>query len=350
MGGSDGWLRALFIKASYDVLVRASSWTDTSFPDANSRTGAAFRLADWLAPRVEKYQPALMPAWKSLLDRLSSQLSGIQRNRLTTMARGMEAAAKARLKPDSKSQLTEDEDIVQQLLERASKVDDMTYKDFLLQEAALEAERKEDAPRSLDIAGRLSRPEAREKLDQWLHFSLATRAIKEKHLDEAKTHAFMLPAADQRVFVLTAISSELLKLKEKARALEVLREAERFATEADKTAHRIRALILIGNAISTIDKPAALAVLETAVRAGNRLSDYDFDQQQIVRTLRQGVDGSRVLVDVIDTADIAKLLTTLARWDFEKTLLAAQSFDRKTLQLSAVVTVASARLGQSRSD
>ena len=349
MGGSDGWLRSLFIKASYDVLVRASSWTDTSFPDANSRTGAAFRLADWLQPRVEKYQPALVPAWRSLVDQLSSQLSGIQRSRLKN-ASIIEAAAKARLKPDSKSQPSEDEDIVQQLLERASKVDDMTYKDFLLQEAALEAERRGDAARSLDIARRLSNPEAREKLDQWLHFTLATRAIKEKHLDEAKTHAFKLPTADQRVFVLTAISSELLKLKEKPRALEVLREAEQFATEADNTSHKIRALILIGNALSTIDKPAALAVLETAVRAGNRLSDYDFDQRRIVRTLRQGVDGSRVLVDVIDTVDIAKLLTTLAGWDFEKTLLAAQSFDRKALQLSAVVTTASARLGQSRSE
>src|SRR5207237_460563 len=98
----------------------------------------------------------------------------------------------------------------------------------------------------------------RRKVRDWIGFSAALSAIRDKRYDDARRYALDVSATDQRAYLLFEIARAALEQKDRQRATELLDEAARKAAAADNAADKLRTLAL---AQSLDSKPLKLAAI-----------------------------------------------------------------------------------------
>ena len=336
----DPALIARFLAAAGDILARATEINPAQFPDLAPRLATALFAARLLEPKVAQYQPALLEKWPALLSRLHAATAEGSRDGISRTLDSMAREQQQSTSPDTS-------DRVKSILERAEKTADFARRDELYAQAAQEARQAGDTARSLSIADKISDMDYRQKVRDWLNFAASGDALRDRRPDDARRYALDVSATDQCAFLLFQIAASALKERDRARAIDLLEEAARRASDAANTIEKLRALLGIANLYATIDSARAFEIASEAVKTANKVSGYSLDQARLVRVLARPSGGSvSVTTSDVDGFDIGKTLAVLARSDFERTLALAQSLESKTLQLTTIVTVATTLIDQ----
>jgi tetratricopeptide (TPR) repeat protein len=220
----------------------------------------------------------------------------------------------------------------------------------LYQSAAFEAQRAGDLARALGITEKISNLEFRRQVRAWIHFNAAQTAIGEKRFDEARRYALEVDATDQRAYLFFEIARAALKEKDRARAVELLDEAAQKAAAAENTPEKLRALLGITSLYASFDPLRGFEVMAEAARTANKVSDYGPDQARLLRTLTTpGGYNSMLSVQDVEGFNLGKTLASLARTDFDRALLIAQSLENKPLRLTTIAAVAASPFAKKQS-
>ncbi len=128
-------------------------------------------------------------------------------------------------------------------VEAAEKQQDPAKRDQILAFAVLGAQ-TESLDRVLSFAEKITDSDVRGQLLNWLYFSRAQVAAKEKRLDEARKLASKVPELDQRAYLYSSIAKESIKqTKDQSQARELLEEVAATVAKAPSTIVKARALL-----------------------------------------------------------------------------------------------------------
>jgi hypothetical protein len=336
----DPALIARFLAAAGDILARTMEINPAQFPDLTPRLATALFAARMLEPKVAQYQPALLEKWPALISRLHAATAEASRDGISRTLDNMAREQQRSASPDTS-------DRVKDILERAEKTADFARRDELYAQAAQEARRGGDTADSLSIADKISDMDYRQKVRDWLNFNASSDALSDNRPEDARRYAINVSATDQCAYLLFQIAASALKGRDRARAIDLLEEAARRASDAANTIEKLRALLGIANLYAGIDPSRAFDIASEAVKTANKVSGYSLDQARLVRVLARPSGGSvSISSNDVDGFDIGKTLAVLARSDFERTLSLAQSLENKSLQLTTIVTVATTLIDQ----
>lgn len=322
-----------FLVTALTVLNKAAQLNPAQFPEQGPRVGAALFAARVLEPKIAQYQPALIDDWGVAKNRLLALAADAQRGGID---RALEGIAKEKTggfgaaKGDSKD-----------FLERADKTTNLAERDDLLMQAAMQEARQGELERALGIVDRISDLPYKRTVRAWLNFDAANKAIGEKRFDEARKYALEVDATDQRAYLFFQIASATMKDGDRGRAVQMLDEAARYATAADNTAEKVRALLGLANQYAVVDAVRGFELADEAVKTINKISDYNPDRNQLVRVIAMRVGrGASTSANSVEGFDLGRTLRVLARHDFERALLLAQSLDQKPLKYTTVLALA----------
>jgi hypothetical protein len=322
-----------FAAVAFAALSRVAVMVQGAPDENNIRQETGLFAARYLAPKLERYQPALLPDWQELAGRLAQLVDGNKRRWLERQATEKRSAS-----PHSPPATDSSERIRSQLAE-AQQTTDLKRRNRLYQSAAQEAVQAGDFAQALDIADLISDLTDRLKLRSWISFTAAEKLLRENRADEARRYALNVDEADQRAWLFMEIARTALKANDQVRATELLEEALKFVSAADNTPSRIRALSGLVQTLAGFDVPRAFSAAADLVSAINRLKEPLPDRAMLVRAYE--ISG----MSWINSQDVAAFdpggtLARLAREDFERALTLAQSVENPPVRLSSVIAVA----------
>jgi hypothetical protein len=326
-----------FLVTALTVLNKATQLNSAQFPEQSPRIGAALFAARVLEPKIRQYQPALIDDWGVAKTRLLALSADAQRGGIDRALEGIEREKNGPKggpiglsKGDSKD-----------FLERADKTSNLAERDDLLMQAAMQEARQGDLDRALGIVERIADLPYKRTVRAWLNFDAANKAIGEKRFDDARKYALEVDASDQRAYLFFQMASTALKDGDRGRAGQLLDEATRYATAADNTPEKVRALLGLANQYALLDPVRGFELADEAVKTINKIADYNPDRNQLVRViaLRNG-RGANTSATSVEGFDLGRSLRTLARHDFERALLLAQSLEQKPLKYTTVLALA----------
>ncbi len=328
-----------FIEVSFAVISRTAYGDLSEFPDTASRLGAAYYLARWLEPRIGQFRPDLWPAWQALMMNLLPRLTAEQQ---TTIARVLNNEI---FLPSWQPLKTPYQPLVggayiSQMLDRAEKTSNFAQRDYFYQLAALEAERSGNPGYAMSLTNKISDLDFRRQVQQWISFSAAKRALGEKHFDDARRYALEVGAPDQQAYLFCSLARVALKEKDRTGAVGLLTEAQLLASKADPTPEKVRALVSIANLYATFDPQLESEAMADAVRAANRVPNYNPEQARMKRALGNTAGMRYDLVADTGNTELAVGLKLLARSDFEGALILAETLEHPLLKLTSIVAVA----------
>lgn len=326
-----------FFSVSFYVISRTVELDLAQFPDASARLGAALFAIRVIEPKIAQFQPQQLSGWLELGMRLSAKVSDIK------LRDGVEKNLQDIAKERQAQTTRESSDKVQQLLDEAQKTTDPNRRDELYQDAAFEADLNGDTDKALNTAGRISNVDLRRETKSWINFNAASRAINDNRLDDARYYANEVIAADERAYLFSEMARSSLSRKDKARAQILLEESLQNSSTADDTIEKLRALLVIASVYATIDQERSFQIVSTAiVTTANRILEYKLEQARLVRKFesRSG-KKSKVVVQQSQDLDFETVLSTLARKDFDRALVIAQSLENQSLRLMTLIAVSS---------
>lgn len=331
-----------FAAVALAALSRVAVMVPAAAGENNIRYETGLFAARYLAPKLEKYQPALLPDWQELAGRLAQLVDENKRRFIERQA--TEKRSEAR--PSSPA--TDPSERIKSQLEEAQQTGDLKRRNRLYQSAAQTAVQAGDFAQALDIADRISDLTDRLKLRSWISFSAADKLLRENKADEARRYARNVDEADQRAWLYMGIARTALKANDQVRATELLEEALKHISAADNTPARIRAFSGLVQTLAGFDVPRAFNAAADLVSAINRLKEPLPDRAMLVRAYEIG--GSAW----INSQDVAAFdpggtLALLAREDFERALLLAQSVENLPVRLSSVIAVAASSFARKKS-
>jgi hypothetical protein len=243
-------------------------------------------------------------------------------------------------RPQSSSRL---KGTVEELLERAQKINDFAQRDGLYSQAALAAENAGDISRAMEIAGRISDMTFREKMKSWINFNASEKAIREKRYDEARQFALGVDETDYRAYLFFQIAEKMIGDKDRDRGRELLEEAARRAVEAEDTQEKVKALCGIADLYLKIDQDRSFSLAEAAVRAANKVPADKLNLveggSRMIRTL-SNTSGTRTSTTDVAGFDLRKVFGRLAGYDFDRSLALAQVMENKSVRCWAMIAVA----------
>jgi hypothetical protein len=174
---------------------------------------------------------------------------------------------------------------------------------------------------------------------------IVRRHASEGHVEDAVAMARRIEAMAARIDAMVMLSGTALAQPDRARAAELLNEAEGYAIKARPSADRARSLLKIVSSFSAFDAVRGFEVMQTAVKAINEISGQQQDGKQSSKPAEQ------FRLDELYDANFESTLAVLARADFERALLLAQQLDGKDTSLAAQLAVCHGGLaGESREE
>jgi hypothetical protein len=227
---------------------------------------------------------------------------------------------------------------IEELLDRAKSQGNPVQKDRLYIQAAMQAAREGDVDRALSIVNRIDNREDRFSVESVIRFQAAHKALEKEGPDAAYKYAKDIGFIPQRVGAYRRIAQALLEKKDTARASELLNELEQWIGKADAGPDKAMGLLAIAGLAAGFDQPRGFEVMHSAVKA---LNAARFD-------LPQGHEGGAIVKRTPSTlkrVDFRPAFPQLAKADFDRALLLAQSLERKELTVLAQVAVCQGVLG-----
>ncbi|HSB10893.1 MAG TPA: hypothetical protein VLM38_15510 [Blastocatellia bacterium] len=152
---------------------------------------------------------------------------------------------------------------------------------------------------------------------------VSRRFASEKRIEDAIDVARRVSDVTARADLLVLSSNAAIASGDKARAVELLNEAESCSMKASPSVDRAQALIKTASSFSIIDSVRSFEVLESAVKAINEIiKQGPKDHQADIASRTKSAQP--VTLDELCTASFENTLAELARVDFERALILAQ--------------------------
>ena len=162
---------------------------------------------------------------------------------------------------------------------------------------------------------------------------IVRRYASEGYIEDAVAMARRIEVTATRIDALVMLSGTALASRDRARATELLNEAEGYAIKSRPSEGRARSLLKIVSSFSAFDSVRGFEVMQTAVKAINEISGQQEEDKQSPKP------AEKFRLDELYDANFESTLAVLARADFERALLLAQQLDVKETSLAAQLAV-----------
>ena len=325
-------LTHLFFGAAQTVLARSLELDPAQSTDEASRVGTALFAAKILRPSVSRFEPEISESWDDFTTRLNILATAKSRD-------GIDQGLQNIQKQKSPRSSIDETDRIGKWLDQADKATNPVEKDTFYELAAIGIDGLGETDRALGIADKISDAEFRNQTKCWIYFDAAQRAIKDKKYDDARRYASKVEIADQSGYLYFKTAEAVLKDKDRARATELLDEATRRLASAEDSNGKLNALMGVAYVFSTFDTLRGFEAVGEVVRVANKLPNYNPEDTVLSRSLKaNGRSGGSESFGLNNYA-LGFTLTSLARVDFDRSLLLAQSLESRLVRLSAVISI-----------
>jgi hypothetical protein len=222
-------------------------------------------------------------------------------------------------------------------------------RDELFFQAVQAAVRAETFDKALEALSKINDLTLRAELSDYVHYSRAQQAVKNKDLETARQSARELKNPERLVLNFTSIARQHTEQKEKDSALSALGEAEAMIKRLPSSSEKARSLLQIADALLPLDTDHAFDVLNAAVTVLNQ-SDAEIETNKAGNfvfnlkstAMAMGISPGNPL------PIIERLISTLAKADAAQALNAALALQKPPLRIIAQVAYARSQLEQAK--
>ncbi|HYL97881.1 MAG TPA: hypothetical protein VEZ90_02920, partial [Blastocatellia bacterium] len=295
-----------------------------AYPDSEPEAEHIYIALSELAPYISQFHPEMSDAGANLASTLAASLTpGSSRNASGYLSR-------ERASSDSAN-----------YLEKADRSNDPALRDQYFSFAVLNSFGSIPVSELEAIAGKISDPNTRDQVLNWLYFKAALKAVREDEFDDASRYAGKLRALDQRAYVSFEIAAAALgKTSDRARATEILESVVVSASKAPDTAEKARALLGVASLFYGFDHVRALESINDAVKTINKLSNPNLTETSV----NHAIEGARFsYYSTVEEKgfDIEEVFKKLSPADPQGTLFLAKSLTDVTLRTGSIMAIAS---------
>ena len=246
-----------------------------------------------------------------------------------------------KLRPPENNTTTSPAKSFTERIEDAEKIANANKRLQIIVTTILSASTKEDLDVVVGAIEKVDDAPIRAILKDWLYFSRAQNAIKERRLEDAETLTSRVELLEPRAYLRTEIVKELLKAEEsQSRAREGLEKVISEIGKGPKSVFAARILLTAANVYLTIDRNRAISVLTLAIEAVNKLEAPDFagSDPTLVKEIR-GKEFRRLARFYIPGLDPESALRELAKVEFDVALSEAGMFSDKFQRAMTTLSV-----------
>ena len=230
----------------------------------------------------------------------------------------------------------------------ASKERNSDRRDQIIASAVLRAQEAEELEPLLAAAEKISDTEVRRQVRNWVYFTRAQGAVKEKRLEDARALAFKIEELDQRTYLYAEIAKEMLGRGEsQAQIKELLDEVLAVAEKAPDTAVKARSLLAVAYLYARIDPARSISVLGNAVALINRIDATEFSRQSLVRRI-EGKNFARYATFQTPDFNPDAVFRELGKNDFDTAVSQANNIADKSLRANTLLALADTCLRDAR--
>jgi len=240
--------------------------------------------------------------------------------------------------------------IFEDRIETAEKTPDVNQREDLIVEAILSSSDKERLEVVMRTVDKISDPDMRGTLVEWLYFSRAKEAATSKRFDEAERLVSKLEGREQRAYLRTEIAKGLMNAGEtQTHAREVLDEAITEANKAGMTIFAARTLLTASNLYAKVDLNRSISVLGDAINCINHIEapDFSIGDQTLEKTIKRRSNPGHFLIRFyMPGLDPEVAFREMAKIDFDDTLSQTSTFTVKFLRALTTLALADVCLQQ----
>ena len=314
-----------FLNLAYNSIMQQLNVAQPSATDTESQQMArAIAPLDYLSvqqilPLFQQYQPEKAALINGRLQQLGGNLSSEQRSQM-----------------DNLSSFFNGGNNVSDLVSKADRETNPQQKDMLYLTAASQAMAKGDFDEAISLLDKIKMEEMKSSLGSVIRMQAATKALEKGEVDTAYRYAKDVPDLSLRADVFGNMAQKLVEKRDLARAAEMLDDAEKSLSKANQTPQKASALLSLTAAAAKIDASHGFNILKTAVETINR-TDFDpasFGELDMLRSAANGSLMSGMVAFKFDSS-----FAPLARADYQRALLLAQTIEKKELSVPAQVSV-----------
>jgi len=219
----------------------------------------------------------------------------------------------------------------------ALSITDLRERDSLYARAALAWLGKDDLRRAQSTAFAIEDPEMRDRvLGQ-----LVRKQSAEGRIDEAVALARRIEDGSSRVESLVMLASSALASKNRARAIEILNEAESSSAKLRAPSARMYSLLKVAGTVSDFDTLRGFEMMQSVVKAINETVNQQREQTKQPGSAKTPASNDLPAPTTAESyrSALEGTLAVLARADFERALLLAQQIEVKEAAVAAQLAV-----------
>jgi hypothetical protein len=291
---------------------------------------------------MPKVVPDMLRSILRLFDKCRPDLAASIRARLGAIAGSLSIQQLDTLsRPQAKQDL-------QELLSRAEATGNPQQKDDLYIRAAMLAFRQDNGiDHAISIAQKIGNYQDRLYITSLIRYQAGMKAIMVgKDLETGYSYAKEVTHLMSRAEIFDQLAQRFLANKDRFRASEMLDEIEKWLSKADHGPRKAEALLRIARTAASYDPLRGFEFMQAAVKAVNAA---DFDPEVQKKAFGKGKYAKLMIPLTIDRLDFQPSFSLLAKSDFDRAILLAQSLEKKEALVMAQLSVCHAILSVPKS-
>lgn len=221
-------------------------------------------------------------------------------------------------------------------IKEAESATDAKRKDRLYGNAASQAVSQGQYEEAVRLVEKIQDRQYRYTTGSIVRYQIAYKAMSKDEFDEALRYARDIEFSPQRVLIYQKVAEKVIAKKDFQRATEILSEIERWLEASAEDSKKAKGLLDVAGLVAGFDPMRGFDLTKLAVKA---INNTDFKPP-----------ANKMEVHIkIDSLDFARAFAPLARADFERALLVAESIQKKEAAVLAQVEICKAVLAGAQS-
>ncbi|HEX4946809.1 MAG TPA: hypothetical protein VFZ34_09105 [Blastocatellia bacterium] len=300
-----------FLAAMLEAISRHVAIESDGTPAVPANAAAFdFIVLQQITPFFAKFMPDAMPTIRLRTTQLTKHISSTR----------AEEISKGVGEPNYETTIKE-----------AESATDVKRKDRLYGNAAYQAVSQGKYEEAVRLVEKIQDREYRYTTGSIVRYQIAYKAMFKDEVEEALRYAREIEFSPQRVLIYQKVAEKFIGKKDYQRATETLSEIERWLEASAENPKKAKGLLDVAGLVASFDPTRGFAVVKLAAQA---INNADFK-----------TPPSKTEVHIkIDSLDFAHPFAPLARADFERALLVAQSMQKKEAAVLAQVEICKAAL------
>jgi hypothetical protein len=324
----NGSLQRSFVRL---LLLRAQQALETPLDEGDNFNGISGAGHLWqalarLEPQVQKLLPDLSGALEQARWNIFASLS--------------QETQRIFSRPERNQQNSSPTKTFDEQIEVAEAEPNVNRRDELIVSAILRARDTESIDNVSRSADKINDSDVRRQLRDWLYFSRALSAIKNKRFDEARKLASKVVELDQRAYLYSEIAKESLdKTEDQTLTRETLEEIVATAGKAPDTIVKARTLLAAAYLYTKLDLSRSMSVLGDAINCINHIEAPDFSRQSVIRKI-EGRNFARYAAFQASGFEPENTFREMGKIAFDDALSLAGAFTDKPLRALTMLALA----------